>query len=219
MKYKCLVLDHDDTIVNSTATIHYPAFIESLKILRPHLTLTLEEYFYYNFEPGFSAFCHDVLHLTQEEIEFQTQNWLTSVDQNIPLVYEGIKEILWDFKNAGGYICVVSHSMKENIIRDYKSNHLPMPDLVFGWEQPAQHRKPSPWPLEKIKEEFQLSSRDMVMIDDLKPGKIMAELVGVDFIGAGWAHEIEPIRHYMQEACLYYCKNVNELKKILFEDE
>ena len=48
MKYKCLVLDHDDTIVNSTATIHYPAFIESLKILRPHLTLTLEEYFYYN---------------------------------------------------------------------------------------------------------------------------------------------------------------------------
>ena len=109
--------------------------------------------------------------------------------------------------------------MKENIIRDYKSNHLPMPDLVFGWEQPAQHRKPSPWPLEKIKEEFQLSSRDMVMIDDLKPGKIMAELVGVDFIGAGWAHEIEPIRHYMQEACLYYCKNVNELKKILFEDE
>ncbi|WP_270639437.1 hypothetical protein [Longibaculum muris] len=70
MKYKCLVLDHDDTIVNSTATIHYPAFIESLKILRPHLTLTLEEYFYYNFEPGFSAFCHDVLHLTQEEMEF-----------------------------------------------------------------------------------------------------------------------------------------------------
>ena len=27
MKYKCLVLDHDDTVVNSTATIHFPSFI------------------------------------------------------------------------------------------------------------------------------------------------------------------------------------------------
>ena len=26
MKYKCLVVDHDDTIVNSTATIHFPSF-------------------------------------------------------------------------------------------------------------------------------------------------------------------------------------------------
>ena len=31
MKYKCLILDHDDTIVNSTATIHYPAFQEYMK--------------------------------------------------------------------------------------------------------------------------------------------------------------------------------------------
>ena len=25
MRYKCLVLDHDDTVVDSTASIHYPA--------------------------------------------------------------------------------------------------------------------------------------------------------------------------------------------------
>ena len=35
MRYKCLVLDHDDTVVDSTASIHYPAFLEALKILRP----------------------------------------------------------------------------------------------------------------------------------------------------------------------------------------
>ena len=29
MRYPCLVLDHDDTTVNSTATIHYGAFIIS----------------------------------------------------------------------------------------------------------------------------------------------------------------------------------------------
>ena len=36
MRYKCLVLDHDDTLVNSTATIHFPCFCEFLKEVRPH---------------------------------------------------------------------------------------------------------------------------------------------------------------------------------------
>ena len=31
MRYKCLVLDHDDTVVNSTATIHFPSFVDYLK--------------------------------------------------------------------------------------------------------------------------------------------------------------------------------------------
>ena len=35
MKYKCLIFDHDDTVVNSTATIHYPSFIDFLKIYDP----------------------------------------------------------------------------------------------------------------------------------------------------------------------------------------
>lgn len=28
MRYPCLVVDHDDTVVNSTATVHYPCFVE-----------------------------------------------------------------------------------------------------------------------------------------------------------------------------------------------
>ena len=30
MRYKCLVFDHDDTVVNSTATIHHPSFLKYL---------------------------------------------------------------------------------------------------------------------------------------------------------------------------------------------
>ena len=33
MRYQCLVLDHDDTVVNSTATINYPAFVQTLQKL------------------------------------------------------------------------------------------------------------------------------------------------------------------------------------------
>ena len=34
MRYQCLVLDHDDTVVDSTASVHYPAFMETLRRLR-----------------------------------------------------------------------------------------------------------------------------------------------------------------------------------------
>ncbi len=45
MKYKCLVLDHDDTVVKSTPTIHYPSFIEAMKELRPQMEpYTLETF-------------------------------------------------------------------------------------------------------------------------------------------------------------------------------
>ena len=34
LRYKCLVLDHDDTAVQSTPEIHYPAFCETVETLR-----------------------------------------------------------------------------------------------------------------------------------------------------------------------------------------
>ena len=35
LKYKCLVLDHDDTVMDSTRLIHHPAFLVFLKEVRP----------------------------------------------------------------------------------------------------------------------------------------------------------------------------------------
>lgn len=61
MKYRCLVLDHDDTVVKSTPDIHYPSFVEALKLLRPDMeTLSLEEFVSYCFNPGFSELCKDI---------------------------------------------------------------------------------------------------------------------------------------------------------------
>ena len=37
MKFKCLILDHDDTVVASSEAIHYPSFIEYLKDYKPEL--------------------------------------------------------------------------------------------------------------------------------------------------------------------------------------
>jgi predicted HAD superfamily phosphohydrolase YqeG len=34
LNYKCILLDHDDTIVESTQEIHYPSFLETLRTFR-----------------------------------------------------------------------------------------------------------------------------------------------------------------------------------------
>lgn len=72
MRYKCLVLDHDDTLVNSTATIHFPCFCEFLKEVRPNAkAYTLEDYFRKNFDPG-------ILPFFTEEVGCRRRSWTMS---------------------------------------------------------------------------------------------------------------------------------------------
>ena len=35
LRYRCILIDHDDTAVDSTEAVHYPAHVEALRILRP----------------------------------------------------------------------------------------------------------------------------------------------------------------------------------------
>lgn len=76
--------------------------------------------------------------------------------------YPGIREILQRHKKRAGRIAVVSHSMRENIERDYRENDLPEPDVIFGWEQPPEQRKPYTWPLEQIMERFSLAPQELL---------------------------------------------------------
>ena len=217
MNYKCLVLDHDDTVVRSTATVNFPAFLETLQRLRPELakTMTLEDYFRYNFDPGFTSLCYDILHFTEEEMQLQLEHWLECVRSHVPKPFDGIRELLWRFHDTGGVICVSSHSMRQNILRDYEVNGLPKPALVYGWELLPDQRKPAPYALEQIMGELHLQPQELVMVDDLKPGKDMADAVGVDFIAAGWAHQIPEIQTFMKRECQTYCGSVKELERCL----
>ena len=215
MRYQCLIFDHDDTTVNSTATIHHPAFGEFLQKYYPGRTCSLEEYFLKNFEPGFMEMCVDEYGMDAQDLEVETQFWLAYVKDHIPASYPGIAELMHRHKAEGGAICVVSHSMKQNILRDYRANGLPEPDLVFGWEEPPEHRKPNAWPLLKIMEELNLQPKDLLMIDDLKPGFDMARKAGVDFAAVGWANDIAEIETFMRSNCRYYFKTVAELAEFV----
>lgn len=215
MKYKCLVLDHDDTVVNSTATVHYPCFVEYTKKFFPHIDMSLDEYFIKNFDPGVVSLFLDIVGMTEAQMEEEQRYWNAYVRQHVPTAYPGIREIIREQKKAGGLVCVVSHSYTENILRDYRENNLPTPDNVFGWEYPKEQRKPSPWPLYQIMNQYHLRPDEMLVVDDLKPGYDMASAAGVPFAAAGWAYDIPEIENFMRTHCGLYCKTVSALKEVL----
>ena len=219
MRYPCLVLDHDDTVVNSTATIHYPCFCAFLQEVRPQAKhYTLEDYFRKNFDPGIVPFFTEEVGLSQQELEYEFRFWQRYVKPRVPQAFDGIREILRRHRAQGGLIAVVSHSMRENILRDYRQNDLPEPDAIFGWELPPAQRKPEPWPLEQIMREFSLPASALLMLDDLKPGFDMARTAGVDFAAAGWAYDVLEIERFMRKNCDYYFKTVQEFGAFLQED-
>lgn len=215
MRYRCLVFDHDDTTVNSTATIHYPAFMAFLKEYYPGRSCTLEEYFVKNFHPGFIEWCVEDFGMSEKMLETETKFWLNYVESRIPVAYPGIRELMMRQKEEGGLVCVISHSMKHNILRDFKQNGLPEPDLIYGWEEPPEHRKPNAWPMEQLISQFSLEPSEVLMIDDLKPGYDMAVKAGVDFAAAGWANDVPEIETFMRQNCRLYFKTVQELSEYL----
>ena len=68
MRYPCLVVDHDDTVVDSTATVHYPCFVEYTGIYHPEVHYTLDEYIKDNFDPGIVALFRDIIGMSEEEM-------------------------------------------------------------------------------------------------------------------------------------------------------
>ena len=216
LKYPCLVLDHDDTTVNSTATVHYPCFVEYMEKYFPDVHLTLEEYFRYNFDPGVVEMFTKICGMTWEQMLDEEAYWKEYVKHHVPKAYPGIREILLEQKRRGGKVCVVSHSFTENILRDYRENDLPEPDLVFGWESPPEQRKPSVYSLEQIMKAFAMNPEELLVVDDLKPGYDMAKAAGVPFAAAGWANDIESIEQFMRKNCGLYFKKVKNLRDWLF---
>lgn len=208
MRYACLILDHDDTVVNSTATVHYPCFVEYTRQFHPNYRCTLEEFFLKNFDPGVVGFFRDEVGMTEAQMLDEQAYWNRYVKEHVPQAYPGMADILWRYKEKGGLLCVISHSYGENILRDYRENGLPEPDAVYGWEYPHERRKPNPWPLEQVMARFGLAPEQLLVLDDLKPGYDMARACGVPFAAAGWANDISEIEAFMRRNCDRYFKTV-----------
>ncbi|MBN1836418.1 MAG: HAD family hydrolase [Spirochaetales bacterium] len=221
MRYRCLILDHDDTAVDSTAVIHYPAHVRALGVLRPGLEpIGLEGWLLKNFDPGIMPYLRDELGMSEEELEAEYRIWRECNLQARAPFYPGFVELLRRFQEAGGRIAVVSHSEADLILEDYRrgdSGTTVLPELIFGWDPEEERRKPSPWPVLEVLRRFSLQPGEVLVVDDLKPGLAMARAAGVAIAAAGWGHRIEPIRAYMQANCQAYLESVGDLATLLFE--
>lgn len=218
MKYKCLILDHDDTVVNSSASIHYPSFVEYLKIYRPgkETQYTFESFIEKNFTPGILSLLCDEVGLNDEELKKEEEFWNDFVRTKTPKAYTGMREIITRFRENGGIVAVSSHSMSAFIKRDYEVNGLPMPDIIYGWDMPRENRKPSPFSVLDVIERYGLDKSEIIMVDDLKAGFDMARAAGIDFAAAGWAYDVPSIRAFMRNHSDFYLESVEELENLLF---
>ena len=216
IKYKCLILDHDDTGVKSTPDIHYPSFVEALKDLRPNDNpITFEDFVRGCFNPGFSALCKDIIKFTEEEQNHQQVVWKKYTESIVPDFYELFVETIQEFKKQGGIVTVVSHSERNRIERDYSIHCGFVPDAIFGWELPEHQRKPNPYPIKEILKRFNLQETDVLMLDDLKPGLEMARSCNVEFAAAGWSHSIPEIKEQMKMESKYYFETVEQFNHFI----
>lgn len=218
LRFKCLVLDHDDTVVQSMKTLSYPFFLLELEQFRPGATISLEDYILECHRVGFADMCRQRFHFTDEEMKIEHRQWMDYILQNIPDAYPGIHRIIRRQKEEGGILCVVSHSSYDNILRDYQTHFGILPDAIYGWDLAPYQRKPNPWPLENIMAKFHLTPEEILVVDDMKLACQMAEPLGVKVAYAGWSGMGVPsITEEMEKLCAYTFNSVVELEKFLFD--
>lgn len=216
MRKKCLILDYDDTLVKSTSEIHYPAFLHILSIMRPGKFLTMQEYTELDFKIGFVNMYKQIFGFSDEEIEIEENIWRNYAKNISPSLVEGMDKVIKKQREEGGYVIVMSHSLKEFIIDTFKKYSLPMPDIIYGWDE-KEYVKPKPNGVYELMNKFDLKSEDIILVDDLKPGYEMARETNITFAYASWAEtKTKYIETYMKENADVYLNNVDELYNYLF---
>lgn len=216
-RYKCLLLDHDDTTVRGTEEVHYPAHVESLRILRPDLEpCSLQEWFEKNHDPGVSAYLGSLF--SNEQMVKEQEIWRRAMMGVVPSFYVGMPELLAEFRARGGRVAVVSHSPDDVVWRAYNAQPLGdciRPDLVLGWDDDPKKRKPAVWPALHALERLGIDPGDALVLDDLAPGVKMGKAAGITVAGAGWGHSSPTIKAYMKRECDQYFANISEFAEFL----
>lgn len=217
LKFPCLVLDHDETVVQSEQNMGYPFFCDILKEIRPGVNISLADYVYDCYHIGFVEMCRKRFAFTDAELQAEHQQWDAYIRNHVPDPYPGIERIIRRQKELGGLVCVVSHSHRDTILRDYEVHFGITPDAVYGFEYPAQLRKPAPYPLLDIMEKFGLQPKDLLLVDDAKLACQMAEPVGVQVAFPAWSKvECPEISREMTALCAYAFQTPGELEQFLF---
>lgn len=220
LKYRCLVLDHDDTVVQTMKTLSYPFWCLELEIFRPGVKQSLEDYMVECHNRGFAGLCRDCFHFTDEELEREHEMWMDYIMTHTPDPYPGMDAVIRRQKAEGGLVCVVSHSHVDNILRDYRTHFGMDPDAIYGWELPPEQRKPNSYPLLDIMQRYDLKPEEILVVDDMKLACQMASPLGIKVAYSGWnGLGIPEIDAEMKNLCDYTFDTITTLEAHLFGEE
>jgi phosphoglycolate phosphatase/pyrophosphatase PpaX len=190
-----------------------------MRQLRPELRpMGLENWWLKNFNPGIMEFLQGELGMSDDELGQEYRIWRSYNERIIPKFFPGFRNLILKYKARDGIVAVVSHSESDIIRRHYLQNGIGkdlLPDVIFGWDMDADKRKPSPYPVLKILDKFNLHISEALIVDDLNTGVIMSKATGVAVVAAGWAHRIPEIQTYMRKHCMAYFQGVEELGNFL----
>ena len=218
LKYKCLVLDHDDTVVQTERYIGFPYFKKYLDQIRPNNGLTFEEYVKDCSNMVFADMCRKRWKMTDAECEAEYAGWCNYYRTNPHPIFPGIERIIHRQKEEGGLVCVVSLSPAQDILRDYEEHFGMIPDALFDHDMPHHMRKPNPYPLEQIIERFHLKPEEILVVDDMKLAWLMAHPLGVAVAYAAWSKvDFPELTGERREICEYSFDSTEQLEKFLFE--
>ena len=219
LKYSCLVLDHDETVVQSEKTIGFPCFCQTLRRLRPGRTITLDEYVRGCHELGFVDMCRQWFDFTDDEMQEEYRDWMEYVRGHVADPFPGIEQIIQRQKREGGLLCVVSHSSSRNISRDYAAHFGLQPDMIYGCDYPKEQQKPNSYPLQDLMERYGLKPEELLVVDDMKLACQMAQPVNVAVAFAAWGKtEFPEIAREMRALCKYSFETTEELYRFLFDE-
>lgn len=219
LKYKCLVLDHDDTVVQTEKTIGYPYFRDYIQRIRPGQALSFPEYVRDCNNMVFADMCRIRWQFTDAELEEEYLGWKAYSRMHIPAVVPGIANVIRRQKEAGGLVCVSSLSTREIIERDFLHHFGILPDEIYDYDLPVTQRKPDPYALEEIMATYGLKPEEILMVDDMKLGCMMAAAVKVPTAFAGWSKaEFPELSREMRELSDYTFESARELEAFLFEE-
>lgn len=218
LKYSCLVLDHDETVVQSEKTIGFPCFCQTLRRLRPGRTITLDEYVRGCHELGFVDMCRQWFDFTDDEMQEEYRDWMEYVKVHVPDPFPGIEQIIQRQKREGGLLCVVSHSSSRNISRDYAAHFGLQPDMIYGCDYPKEQQKPNSYPLQDLMERYGLKPEELLVVDDMKLACQMAAPLGIKVAYSGWnGLGIPEIENEMKSICAYSFDSTEKLYNFLFD--
>ena len=220
LKFPCLILDHDDTVVQTERAIGYPYFRDYLEKVRPGVNLSFRDYVHACHNTVFPDMCRQMWQFTDEEMKEEYSLWQAYCAENIPPIFPGVDDLIRRQKAEGGLVCVVSLSSHANITRDYDAHFGFQPDAIYDNDLPRDRRKPLPWPLLDIMARFHLKPEELLVVDDMMLGFTMAQAAGVKTAYAAWSKQDFPeLMEEMRDIYDYSFNTAGELEHFLFEED